>query len=65
MIIEPMQKSLLVTDSKCGDESAPEQPILLDKYSDGISITAWNGQSIHIAYTMVPDLIKALKQLKG
>lgn len=64
MIIEPNTKSLLITDSKCGEENAPEQPVLIDKYSDGLSITAWDGQSIHIAFTMVPDLIKALKQLK-
>lgn len=61
MIIDPANQSRLVTDSKCGEDNAPEQPVLIDKYNDGISLTAWDGQTIHIAHTMIPNVIKVLK----
>lgn len=61
MIIDPANQSRLVTDSKCGDDNAPEQPVLIEKYNDGISINAWDGQTIHIPFSMIPDVIKVFK----
>lgn len=61
MKIKLAKESTMVSDTN-HDNEPMEQPVVVEQYDDGISITGWDSDSVYMSHRMVKEVVSVMTE---